>query len=99
MLAGIPFSVAYGSNLKDVTQMVEDAINGMNHPWSDHKKQVKAVVTTMGESSVDFKLFIWADAVKKIYVVSDVLKKIYETLNANGISIPFPQRDIHIKQE
>ncbi len=99
VLAGIPFSVAYGSNLKDVTQMVEDAINGMNHPWSDHKKQVKAVVTTMGESSVDFKLFIWADAVKKIYVVSDVLKKIYETLNANGISIPFPQRDIHIKQE
>ena len=53
----------------------------------------------MGESSIDFKLFIWADAVKKIYVVSDVLKKIYETLNANGISIPFPQRDIHIKQE
>ncbi len=99
VLAGIPFSVAYGSNLKDVTQMVEDAINGMNHPWSDHKKQVKAVVTTMGESSVDFKLFIWADAVKKIYVVSDVLKKIYETLNSNGISIPFPQRDIHIKQE
>ena len=99
VLAGIPFSVAYGSNLKDVTQMVEDAINGMNHPWSDHKKQVKAVVTTMGESSIDFKLFIWADAVKKIYVVSDVLKKIYETLNANGISIPFPQRDIHIKQE
>ena len=99
VLAGIPFSVAYGSNLKDVTQMVEDAINGMNHPWSDHKKQVKAVVTTMGESSIAFKLFIWADAVKKIYVVSDVLKKIYETLNANGISIPFPQRDIHIKQE
>ena len=99
VLAGIPFSVAYGSNLKDVTQMVEDAINGMTHPWSDHKKQVKAVVTTMGESSIDFKLFIWADAVKKIYVVSDVLKKIYETLNANGISIPFPQRDIHIKQE
>ena len=99
VLAGIPFSVAYGSNLKDVTQMVEDAINGMKHPWSDHKKQVKAVVTTMGESSIDFKLFIWADAVKKIYVVSDVLKKIYETLNANGISIPFPQRDIHIKQE
>ncbi len=99
VLAGIPFSVAYGSNLKDVTQMVEDAINGMNHPWSDHKKQVKAVVTTMGESSIDFKLFIWADAVKKIYVVSDVLKKIYETLNSNGISIPFPQRDIHIKQE
>jgi len=29
--------------------------------------------------------------------VSDVLKCIYDTLNANGIEIPFPQRDIHIR--
>ena len=41
---------------------------------------------------------VWADAVKKIYVVSDVLKLIYATLNENGIQIPFPQRDIHIIQ-
>ena len=30
------------------------------------------------------------------YVVSDVLKCVYDTLYANGISIPFPQRDVHI---
>ena len=52
----------------------------------------------MGESSIDLKLFVWADAVKKVYVVSDVLRTVYDTLNANGIEIPFPQRDIHIKQ-
>ena len=28
--------------------------------------------------------------------VCDVLKCVYDTLNANGISIPFPQRDVHI---
>ena len=50
----------------------------------------------MNDSSIDFKLFVWADAVKKSYVVSDVLKCIYDTLRANGIEIPFPQRDIHI---
>jgi small-conductance mechanosensitive channel len=42
-------------------------------------------------------MFVWADAPKKSYVVSDVLKRIYETLNQNGIEIPFPQQDIHIK--
>ena len=41
---------------------------------------------------------LWVDAVKKIYVVSDVLRTIYETLRANDIKIPFPQRDIHIMQ-
>jgi small-conductance mechanosensitive channel len=53
----------------------------------------------MAESSVNFNLFIWADAPKKSYVVSDVLKCVYETLNENNIQIPFPQRDIHIVKE
>ena len=97
VLAIIPFGVAYGSNLKQVTQLVENALNSLNHKWMDREKQVKAVVAGMGDSSIDFKLFVWADAVKKSYVISDVLKCVYDTLNKNGIEIPFPQRDITIK--
>ncbi|MBO7140582.1 MAG: mechanosensitive ion channel family protein [Prevotella sp.] len=97
ILAAIPFGVAYGSNLKQVIQVVEDAVNHLHHKWVDPAKKAKAVMTAMNDSSVDFKLFVWADAVKKIYVVSDVLKCIYDTLGENGIQIPFPQRDIHIK--
>ena len=96
VLAIIPFGVAYGSNLKQVTSLVEDAVNGMNHEWMDPSKKVKSVVYEMGDSSVNFKLFVWADAVKRSYVVSDVLKCVYETLGKNGIEIPFPQRDVHI---
>ena len=98
ILAAIPFGVAYGSNLKQVTQVVEDAVNNMHHPWTDPKKKAKTVMTAMNDSSVDFKLFVWADAVKKVYVVSDVLKCVYDTLGENGIEIPFPQRDVHIIQ-
>ena len=98
VLVGIPFSVAYGSNLKQVSAIVEQAVNDMSHQWSDPEKRAKTVVTAMGESSIDFKLFIWADAVKRVYVISDVLNTIYDTLRANGVEIPFPQRDIHIKQ-
>ena len=99
ILAAIPFGVAYGSNLKQVTKVVEEAVNGLHHPWADPEKQVKTVMTGMNDSSVDFKLFVWADAVKKVHVVSDVLKCVYDTLYANGIEIPFPQRDIHIKND
>ena len=97
VLAAVPFSVAYGSNLKQVQQLVETAVSGMRHQWADKNKPVKTVVSGMGDSSVDFNLYIWADAVKKVYVVSDTLRTIYDTLYANGIEIPFPQRDIHIK--
>ena len=51
----------------------------------------------LGDSRVDFKLFVWADAVKKAYVISDVLKVVYNTLSENNIQIPFPQRDVTIK--
>ncbi len=97
ILAAIPFGVAYGSNLKQVMKVVEDAVNQLHHKWVDPAKKAKTVMIGMNDSSVDFKIFVWADAVKKIYVVSDVLKCIYETLRANGIEIPFPQRDLHIK--
>ena len=96
VLATIYYSVAYGSNLHQVSQMVEDAVNGLKHPWTDHSKRAKTVVSAMGESSVDFKLYIWADAVKRVYVISDVLKTVYDTLRANGVEIPLPQRDVHL---
>jgi len=97
VLAVVPFGVAYGSNLSQVTQVVEKAVNSMQHPWIDPHKHIKAVMSGMGDSSVDFKLFVWADAPKKSYVVSDVLKTVYDALYQAGIEIPFPQRDITIK--
>mgnify|MGYP002626096273 CR=1 FL=1 len=96
VLAVVPFGVAYGSNLKQVTTLVEEAVNGLHHQWIDHSKRIKSVVSEMADSSINFKLFVWADAPKKSYVVSDVLKCVYDTLGRNGIEIPFPQRDVHI---
>lgn len=99
VLAVVPFGVAYGSNLKQVTTLVEEAVNKLHHQWMDSKKPVKSVVSEMGDSSINFKLFVWAEAPKKSYVVSDVLKCVYDTLNDNGIQIPFPQRDVHLISE
>ena len=99
VLAVVPFGVAYGSNLKQVAMLVEAAINNLHHKWIDPEKPVKSVVSEMGDSSINFKLFVWADAPKKSYVVSDVLKCVYDTLNDHGIQIPFPQRDVHLISE
>lgn len=99
VLAVVPFGVAYGSNLKQVATIVEEAVNDLHHQWMDPKKPVKSVVSEMADSSVNFKLFVWAEAPKKSYVISDVLKCVYDTLKDHDIQIPFPQRDVHLISE
>lgn len=96
ILALVPFGVAYGAKVSQVKALVEQAVQGLHHPWTDQSKQVKVVMTEMADSSVNFKLIVWVDAVKKIHVISDIMACIYDTLGQNGIEIPFPQRDIHI---
>ena len=98
ILALIPFSVAYGSKAGQVKDIIEDAIHNLRHHLIDNEKRIRVVMTEMADSSINFQLIVWVDAVKKIYVVSDILNCIYDTLNANGIEIPFPQRDVHIKE-
>ena len=96
VLALVPFSVAYGSNMKEVSQLVETAVTALNHPYLDSEKRVQVVFTEFGDSGINFQLLCWVDAVQQIYAVSDVMKCIYDTLNSHGIEIPFPQRDVHI---
>lgn len=97
VLSLIPFGVAYGSNMKQVCQLIEEAVTAMHHQWLDPVKPVKVVFTDFGDSSINFQLLCWVDAIKQIYAVSDVMECIYETLGKHGIEIPFPQRDIYIK--
>lgn len=97
VLQVIPYGVAYGTNLQQVIALVDAAVDGLHHQWMDNTKKVKSVVGELGDSSVNLKMFVWADAVKKSYVISDVLRTIYDTLNQNGIEIPFPQQDVHIR--
>ena len=99
ILALVPFSVAYGSKAGQVKDLIEDAVQNLKHHLIDNSKRIRVVMTEMADSSIDFQLVVWVDAVKKIYVVSDILNCIYDTLNANGIEIPFPQRDVHLINE
>ena len=98
VLQVVPYSVAYGSNLQQVIEMVDGAVNQLKHKWMDPSKNVKSVVGQLADSGINLNMFVWADAPKKSYVISDVLSCIYDTLNQHGIEIPFPQQDVHIKQ-
>ena len=89
--------MAYGSNLQQVKQLVEDALNALHIEWLDPTKPITTAVYELGDSSVNFRTFVWLEPLKRGLVISQVLGTIYDTLNATGVEIPFPQQDVHIK--
>lgn len=89
-------SVAYGSDVEKVFSCLEEAMD-------EHKLIAKKPVpfvrfTNFGESSLDFEMKFWSKTTFRIEnVKSDLRRSVYKKLAANGLAIPFPQRDIHIK--
>ena len=94
--------IAYGSDIDKARKVITDAIGACNYKLEDGRnaidieKGVKVVVSEFGESSVNLFVSLWSDVAKKYWVKGRCLEAIYNALNANGITIPFPQRDVHV---
>ena len=93
----ITFGVAYGSNIGQVKKLVEQALNEAEIDGVDPTKPIFTRVSELADSSVNFKAFVWSEALLRGAIMSDVLAIIYDTLNENNIEIPFPQQDVHIR--
>ncbi len=94
----IKVGVAYGSDVQLVKKLLLQAAK------SHHKvlKQPEPLVlfSDFGDSSLDFTLlFSLRDSFQSIIYQSDIRFKIDELFRENNVSIPFPQRDIHIFKE
>ncbi len=98
----IPFGVAYGTDPNKVIQVVLEAVknSGFKDIYSSKNRFTRVIMTGMGDSSVDFKLFVWIQGEEILYpqrTRSRFLILIYNALYENGIEIPFPQRDLHLR--
>ncbi|MGI6233467.1 MAG: mechanosensitive ion channel family protein [Prevotella sp.] len=93
-LAIIPVGVAYGSNVKRVKDIIEQAVKKIER--HNYIKFIQTVFVGFGDNSIDFKILAWVDSRKQIYADSDIMEAVYDALNANNIEIPYPQRDLHI---
>lgn len=88
--------VAYGSDLDHVRQVLIDAVRGVEGVLSDHL--VEALFLEFGDSALVFRVRWWINSYNNTRPMYDrVNTAIYKALNAAGISIPFPQRDVHHK--
>lgn len=96
-LSTIKFGVAYGSEVKEVCRLVEDSVKSMKNRYIDKDKAIKVIFIDFGDNSIDFKLLCWVDVTKQGITESEIRECIYNILNANNIEIPYPQRDVYIK--
>jgi len=54
----------------------------------------------MANSSLNFKAYYFVDSFENRFAsIDEANTKIYNALNKNGISIPFPQMDVHVKKD
>ncbi|WP_439185446.1 mechanosensitive ion channel domain-containing protein [Carboxylicivirga taeanensis] len=88
--------VAYGSDVYKTQKLMLDAIS--QHPDVLKDPAPLVLFNDLGESSLDFRLLFWTDNFDNwIIIKSEMIFKIHDALYEAGITIPFPQRDLHIK--
>ena len=90
--------VAYGSDTNLVKKILIDVAE--KHEAVEKNIPVKVQFRDFGDSSLDFKVFFWAHNSWEIeFVKSDIRFEIDRRFREANVTIPFPQRDVHIIKE
>ena len=91
----VEVGVAYGSDIKLVSELLKSCAS--THNKIANKPVPFVRFNNFGESSLDFQLYFW---VKETFLVenikSDLRFAIDDAFRKNGVTIPFPQRDVHM---
>lgn len=90
------FGVGYGDDLKRAREVILGVIAAEERILKDPEPVV--AVSELGASSVDFVVRPWVNTADYWAVRWDLIEKVKLAFDANGISIPFPQRDVHLYQ-
>jgi small-conductance mechanosensitive channel len=94
----IPFKVPYGSDIKKIRSIVIKAVMESKIPLLREVRMRKPTVwmSAVGESFIELELLVWIEGIRPS-TKSNLLILIYDTLSEQGIAMPLPQLDLHIK--
>ena len=90
--------LAVGIGYEDEIRKAREVLLGIarEHPKVLDEPAPEVLVTGLGESSVDLVLRAWVDTPDFVATRSDLTEAVHRSFGESGISIPFPQRDLHI---
>jgi len=103
-LTSFGVGVAYGTNISQVRQLITETLNALRTKTSNGRDMVNPSTQftvrfdDFGESSVDLKIYAWVLVEEKYRFLGEAKESVYNVLNANHIELPFPQRDVYIRQ-
>ena len=97
-LSVVNFGVGYGTNVERMRKVIIAAVEALNIPYIDKEKPLSVLFTEFGDNSINFKFICWVDVTKQVVTESQISECIYNTLNENDIEMPFPKRDVYIKE-
>ena len=99
----VAVGVSYGTDVEKVRALLLEASKQLltkdkyGRNLVDPKRGVSVSVDSFSDSSIDIAMKQYVLVEERFGYMSRARELIYNTLNANGIEIPFPQRDVHIK--
>lgn len=96
-LISLDVGVAYGSDVERVRTILLDAAKAESEVI--RKDEASVLFSEFGDSALQFTVYFWIEKpfMRKL-IASNIRFKIEEAFRANGIKIPFPQREVHVHQ-
>ncbi len=91
------FGIGYGDDIKKAKQILANLIAAEERILHEPAEPFIAV-KELGESSVNFVVRVWAKSENYWGIYFDMQENVKLTFDREGISIPFPQRDVHLYQ-
>ncbi len=89
--------ISYDSDLRQAKQILQEILKNDSRVLPEPAAVV--TVAGLGDSSVNFNVRPWVNSADYWGVYWDTLEKVKLTFDEQGIAIPFPQMDVHIKQD
>lgn len=93
--AEIILSVGYGSNLKQVKDIIFNTLKQDSKVLNEPAPAIE--IKNLAENAVEVVVFMWAERENYGTVVSNFYENIKAAFDAASVEIPFPQRDVFIK--
>ena len=90
----LEFGIGYGDSISQAIELIKEILQEDKRVLDEPEPLI--VVSSLGDSSVNIIVRPWALSKDVWPLRYDLLQKVKERFDENGISIPFPQRDIHM---
>jgi len=93
----LEFGIGYGDDIEKAERVLADVVS--SHELVLHKPETNIKLHTLGDSSVNFVVRPWVKTDDYWTVYWDITREVKLRFDREGISIPFPQRDVHLYSE